>query len=250
MKTIFAIGGGEINVFETLSIDEAIVEAARAATGKLNPKVLFIPTASQESESYIEAFKKLYEEQLECEMDVLLMLEGSLTEAEAREKILSSDIIYVGGGNTRMMMSEWRKNGIDRLMIEAYEKGVIMSGLSAGAICWFAAGQTDTQIYEAGDARNYMTVEGMGVIKAILCPHHEEHTRAEDFEKRIKAYGAGIALDNNCAIELRDDRFRIHRSIPTAKGYCLKYQNGVLSKKELVNEDAYMPLDQLWVLNR
>ena len=162
---------------------------------------------------------------------------------------MSSDIVYVGGGNTRMMMKVWKEYGIDEALRKAHENGIILSGMSAGSICWFAKGQSDTEEFESGSLDNYTTVGGIGILDAIHCPHYNEDTRDIDFEERIKSFnGIGIAIDNNCAIEIKDKTFKIHKSDSKANAYKIYYKNKVLYKEVLDNEDKYLSLEELMKL--
>jgi dipeptidase E len=105
MGIIVAIGGGELRNFETLEIDEYIVKS----TGKENPKALFIPTASGDALAYVDTFNKVYGEKLGCKTDSLLLSSENLEDKEIENKILSSDLIYVGGGNTEKMIKLWKE---------------------------------------------------------------------------------------------------------------------------------------------
>lgn len=139
MKHIVAIGGGEIGrpgyPIETTAIDKQII----SASGKMNPNVLFVPTASTDSSGYCEVFRQHYGKRLGCTVTVL-NLYSEPTEAAIEQEIDNADIIYVGGGNTLKMMTLWRRMGVDKLLANAYENGTVLCGLSAGAICWFEAG--------------------------------------------------------------------------------------------------------------
>lgn len=245
MKILYAIGGGEISELETYKIDKKIV----AAAGKSKPKALFIPTASGEPENYIDSFNKTYGEKLGCETDVLKLLDGKTNSIEAEKKILSSDIVYVGGGNTRMMMKVWKEYGIDKILKKAHENGIILSGMSAGSICWFSKGQSDTEEFEIGSLDNYTTVDGIGIFEAMHCPHYNQDTREIDFKERIKSFdGIGIAIDNNCAIEIRNETYKIHKSDPKANAYKIYYKDNLVYKEILDNEDNYISLEELMKL--
>ena len=147
MGKIVAIGGGEIGrsgyPVETTEIDQEIIRLS----GKSKPRMLFIPTASSDSESYYNVVKNHFGTSLSCKVDVLYLLVNKPSRKEIEEKILSSDIIYVGGGNTLKMMKLWRKLGVDRLLKAAYDKGTVLCGLSAGAICWFEYDLTGTVVF-------------------------------------------------------------------------------------------------------
>src|SRR3989344_2508736 len=124
MKKIIAIGGGEIGrpgyPVETTKIDKEII----ALTGKTNPRLLFIPTASSDSELYYETVKKHFGKTLGCKTDVLYLINKDLSKKEIEQKIFGADIIYVGGGNTLKMMKVWRAIGVDKILKQAYERGI------------------------------------------------------------------------------------------------------------------------------
>ena len=148
MKKIIAIGGGEIGrpgfPTQTTAIDKEIIRL----TKKKHPTLLFIPTASGDSSSYYETVRNHFGKKLSCKTDVLYLIKEKLSQQEIKEKILSADIIYVGGGNTFRMMKIWKRRGVDVILKQAYKKGTVLSGLSAGArragisrgsvagICW------------------------------------------------------------------------------------------------------------------
>ncbi|MDD2766282.1 MAG: peptidase E [Candidatus Moranbacteria bacterium] len=211
MKTIVAIGGGEIGELETLSIDRAIVKL----TKKDHPNVLFIPTASSDSTGYAETFQKVYGKKLGCDIDVLYLLKEKLSKKEIEKKILSADIIYVGGGNTLRMMKAWRKNGVDGLLRKAHKKGIILAGLSAGSICWFRYGSSDARRFANPKDTSFMRVRGLGIIPLTVSPHHirEKKLRDAGLVKLIKRTpGIGLALDDYTAILIQDDRYEILKS--------------------------------------
>lgn len=230
---IYAIGGGELRFKETMAIDKIIVESVSSKT----PKLLFIPTASSDAVKYIESIKEVYGELLGCEVETLLLAEKPESDQVIKQKILGADIIYVGGGNTKLMMQVWRQHKVDIYLKEAYDKGTVMSGLSAGSICWFDKGHSDSDTYVAGKKMPYSMVDGLGIIPLIHCPHHDEDNRAEDFdEKMYDLEGVGLALENNCAIEIMDDSFRILTSNEHAKAYKVMMRDGKLIKETLDNE--------------
>lgn len=242
MGTIFAIGGGEIKDLETFALDKKVVES----TGKKNPKALFIPTASDGPQGYIDSFNYVYGEKLECSTDVLLLLEGKTSTEEARKKIMDADIIYVGGGNTRKMLQVWEKYGVDNSLKEAYESGKILSGLSAGSICWFKSGHSDSNSFDAESCWNYIRIEGLNLIDAMHCPHYNEDIREEDFNKKILEYDEiGIAIDNNCAIEFKDNYYKVHKSDIQSKAYKVYQVDGKIIREELNNTLEYKLIKEL-----
>ncbi len=206
MGTIVAIGGGEISELETLEINKHIVEL----TGKERPKALFIPTASGEPAEYCETFEEVYGKRLGCRTDVLFLTTKNTSADEIKDKIMSCDIIYVGGGNTRMMINVWKEKGIDKLLLKTYKKGSVLSGLSAGAICWFKYGFSDSERFSNQQNWEYTIVETLGFVEGIFCPHLNEENRKEEFTKFMKnSTLTGIGVENNCAIEISDGKFEI-----------------------------------------
>lgn len=238
MKKIIAIGGGEIGrpgyPVETTQIDKEIINL----TGKKNPRLLFIPTASADSELYFETVKKHFGKTLGCKTDVLYLINKNLSKKEIEQKIFGSDIIYVGGGNTLKMMKVWRKYGVDKILKQAYEKGIVLSGLSAGSICWFRWGNSDSR-KSINPKADLIKVSGLNLINALHCPHYDfEKDRKPDLKKMMrKTAGISIAIDNCCAIEIIDDKYRIICSKKSANAYKVywkanKYYEEVIKKEK------------------
>jgi dipeptidase E len=115
---------------------------------------------------------KYFGEKFGCKIDVLYLIKERSTKKEIEEKILNSDIVYVGGGQTLKMMRVWRKFGVDEILIKAHQKGIVMSGLSTGAICWFSFGNSDSRKFDNPET-NLMRVKGLGMVKALFCPHYD-----------------------------------------------------------------------------
>ncbi|MGC8590467.1 peptidase E [Athalassotoga sp.] len=206
MGHIVAIGGGEISQFETLEIDKSIVEI----TGKVRPTALFIPTASGEPSEYCQTFEEVYGKRLGCKTDVLFLTTKAVNHDEIEDKIFSADLVYVGGGDTRMMMNVWKEKGIDKLLSERYKKGLVLSGLSAGAICWFKYGFSDSERFSNSDQWKYIVVEGLNLVDGIFCPHLNEENRRPEFKKFMMDFSdTGFGIENKCAMEIEDDEFRI-----------------------------------------
>jgi dipeptidase E len=228
MGRIIAIGGGEISELETLPIDRYIVEQS----GVDSPRALFIPTASGEPEGYIETFHHVYGEKLGCETDVLLLLNGEISDEEIRKKIMFADIIYVGGGDTGKMLSVWKKYRVDEYLKDAYLAGKILAGLSAGSICWFKYGHSEI----SENPIEFIKLEAMGLIDAIHCPHYNELERRKDFDNMMCGSElVGYAIEDQCAIDFYDGcQFRVIKAAEHAKAYKITANaNGEIQKEEL-----------------
>ena len=247
MGKIVIIGRGEIGNYETLPFDRIIVEL----TGKKNPKALFIPTASGEPEGYIRRFNKVYRKKLGCKTDVLYLLKTKPTKKELRQKILSSDLIYVGGGNTFKMMKRWRFLGVDKILKEAYKGGIVLSGISAGGICWFDAGHSDSISFYHPNKWKYTKVRGLGLIKGIHCPHFSGKTngmkRRKNFSDFMKKYLAvGIAIDDHCAMEFINGKYKVLTSKKDRKAYMVLKKRNKIIIEEIQKKKDYMPISLLY----
>lgn len=231
MGAIIAIGGGELGDGGTLDIDREIV----SLTGKKEPTALFIPTASEDSESYIENFHSIYSDELGCDTRVLKLVSEDLGDEHIREKIENADLVYVGGGNTRMMMNLWREKGVDKYLERAYENGTVMSGLSAGAICWFEKGHSDSERYETDGDWGFIEVDGLSLVEdTVFCPHYHEEEREDSFKQMMTGHPdkQGLAVDNNAAVQIVDGELEILRSKEDSKAYRVKVEDGEVQIKE------------------
>jgi dipeptidase E len=196
-----------------------------------NPKLLFIPTACSDSERYWTHIQEYFGDFLKCKTDVLYLIKEHLSKEQIRRKISWADVVYVGGGNTLLMMRVWRRLGVDKLLKEAYENGTVLSGISAGAICWFDSGHSDSMSFYNPQKWDYIKVRGLGFVHGIHCPHYNGMTRGvprrRHFRDMIrKTGGIGIAIENNCAIGFVDGQYnKVLRSKASARAYRL-YKSG------------------------
>ncbi|MBO5412660.1 MAG: peptidase E [Clostridia bacterium] len=201
MKTIIAIGGGELRERTTLKIDEYIANLAKARAGEQRANALFIPTASHDFMPYYNTFHKVYTGVFNIKTDVALTVFKEVDEEKLRAKFEKADVIYVGGGDTVFMMESWKKSGILPLLKDAYERGVILAGLSAGAICWFSDIYTDSAQELTGE--QYAMFQGLGWISGVISPHY--NTRMLDFDKLVcYNYDCAYGLEDDSAIVLKD----------------------------------------------
>lgn len=234
MLRIISIGGGSIGRPlkrpETTTIDQEIVRMA----GKKKPRVLFIPTASQDAPEYITAFTKQYGDRLGCIVETLQLYTDRLSKKEMESRIKRADIIYVGGGNTMRMLRLWRKLGVDQLLIKAAKSGTVCCGLSAGAICWFREGNSDSLKYSNPKA-DYCRVKTLDLVDALLCPHYDgEKDRQPSLKKMMKKVrGIAIAVDECAAIVIEGKTYRVITSKKTAKVYRVCWRKGEYVKEEL-----------------
>ena len=190
MGKIIAIGGGRYSDGEIKNILEYIASCAN----KENPSVLFLPTAGFDDIEGDEDIRDIFLG-CGCSFDYLFLTDKSLTKEDIREKILNSDVIYVGGGNVEFMMNTWDETGASDILREAYEKGIIMSGYSAGAVCWFAEGYDD-----CGPDRSFIFCDCLGILPYSACPHFEGNGWY-NFKDEIKNRPhSGVGIENGAAL--------------------------------------------------
>lgn len=240
---IVAMGGGELRDHETLVVDKRVIEL----TGKTRPHALFIPTASGDAPGYIDTFRSVYGTILGCEVEVLC-LTHKLPPDEIQAMIERADLIYVGGGNTLKMMTLWRRLGVDRLLRAAYERGMVLSGLSAGAICWFGYGHSDSQVFYDASSWEYVRVRGLSLVSAntIYCPHVDSEQRLPKFEAFMRKFPqVGIGCDDCCAVEVIDDTYRIIASRVGAQAYKVYRQRGTVLTQVIEPFANHRPLAEL-----
>lgn len=215
MRVIIPIGGGEIKNKTTYEIDKYIVSLVNKET----KKVLFIPTASGDFQVYIDSFTSYYKE-LGCEVDTLLL---SKTDNDnlIRSKIFSSDIIYIGGGNTAKMMRIFKRSKVNEYLKLAYERGIILTGLSAGAMAYFSNGYSDSNRSTNINA-SLTEVKCLNFIPYCFCPHYNEQER-KSFDEFVKNKNYnGLAIDDNCALLYIDDNIKgVIKSDNNANAYLI-----------------------------
>jgi dipeptidase E len=205
-KRIIAIGGGEIKNKTTLEIDRYIANLAKEHAGEKRANALFFGTASHDSMPYFNSFRKTYTSVFDIKAEVALIVYGEMDVERIKNKIDMADCIYIGGGDTVYMLEKWAETGIDKMLIDAYEQGKIICGLSAGAICWFKDMYTDYQIMR-GESSEYTLKKGLGILEGTACPHFNE--REKDFTDALKkgVINGAYCVENDCAIEFVDGKF-------------------------------------------
>ncbi len=248
-KAIVAIGGGSVRRGKTIPIDQEIIRLS----GKKHPRLLFLPTASSDSLKYSKVVVKYFGKKLGCRVETLFLLREKPSSKEIRKKIMSADIIYVGGGNTLMMMRVWRRLGVDRLLRQAYQKGIVLAGVSAGSLCWFRSGHSDSMSFYTTTKKKkwkYIDVRGLGLINATHCPHYDSETlrrkRRLDFQKMMrKKGGVGIAIEDLCAMVFVDDQYRVLPAVKSAHAYKVYRQRGKVMAERIDAERGLRPLASL-----
>ena len=214
MGTIVAVGGGNIPAGETSKIDKTIIWLS----GKKNPRLLYISTAS-DREPKVSTPMIAHFSDMGCDVSHLNLIIDSFTDDEIHKMIVDADIIYIGGGDTIRLYHVFRSTGVDRYLREAYDRGVILSGVSAGAMIWFSYGHTDSLAYYMSDWK-YKRIPCLGYIPAILSPHFNDNRKkllAELYEQG-ESFPA-LGLEDRTAMVFRDGVGTVIRDVPEANAY-------------------------------
>jgi peptidase E len=189
-RTIVAMGGLSIDEAERRRLEDYFLSFAR----RERPKVLFVPTAVGDDARYtLMAY-----EQLAGRADVSHLPIFPWPPSDLRELALEQDVIYVSGGNTANALAIWRVHGVDAILREAWEAGVVLTGWSAGMICWFEAGVTDSFGPQLEGMR-----DGLGFLPGSACPHYDgEGQRRPVYTRLVRDEGfpAGLAADDCVAL--------------------------------------------------
>lgn len=191
-RQIVAMGGGGFSFgHDWRGLDDFAV----GLTGASQPKVCFLPTASGDADSYIVRFYDTFPASGYRASHLALF---TRTVSDLRSFLLDQDLIYVGGGNTANLLAVWRAHGVDVILREAWDAGVVLCGLSAGSLCWFEGGTTDSFGPELA-ALN----DGLGLIPGSHSPHYDGETHRRPTYHRLVAAGAlpsGLAADDGVGL--------------------------------------------------
>lgn len=227
LKQIIPIGGGGFyRDSENLELEKYVLRQSGAA----NPRVCFIPTASGEPDHYVASFYAAFLK-LGCQPSVLTFFKRT---PDLRSFLLNQDVIYVGGGNTKSLLALWRDWGVVEILREAWESGIVLTGVSAGAICWFEQGLTDSF---AGGLR---PLDGLGLLPGSCCPHFDgEVQRRPSYHKLLSSgeIAAGVAIEDWCGVHFIDGA--IHKVIASKRGahaYSLRLAHGSVQEVPLESE--------------
>lgn len=227
MGRIVAIAGGDLR--SNYGMNKFIVEVA----GKKASKLLFIGTASHDAESYIDNIIKTFG-QLNCDVKALCLTAKKYSPNETDEMLAWADIIYVGGGDTFFMMKMWRKYGIDEKLKKIYANdSAVLTGISAGAMCWFNCGHSDSEIFwENGEVRYGWVNDLLNIHNFAYCPHYEERT--DSFAEMLKEKDlVGLAMESDTAFVEQNGKISYIKSNELSNAYFLGYDNGKINKQEI-----------------
>jgi len=194
---IVALGGGGFSDGGPWSkLDDYILGLA----SKTRPRVCFMPTAGGDADSYVALFYRAFS-QKDCQRSDLALFRRTVV--DLRSFLLEQDVIYVGGGNTANMLAIWRTHGVDRILREAWDQGIVLAGISAGAICWFEASVTDSFGLDLAPLR-----DGLGLIAGSACPHYNSEERRRPVYRQLVGSGfpPGYAIDYQVGLHFVDGK--------------------------------------------
>ncbi len=245
MQKIVAIGGGKIGFGATASEVMPISREIVRLSSKKKPHLIFIPTASSDDKSYARMVQAHFSSKFHCTVDVLYLHKQKPTFADIQTRIRKANIIYVGGGNTLMMMNRWKRLGVDKVLKEAHRQGKVLCGTSAGALCWFRQGNSDSRKYYNPKA-GLIKVTGLGFVNALGCPHYDgEKDRKPQLKAMMrKTAGVAVAMDNCAALEVVGDKYRALASKPKANSYRVYWVRGRFVQ-EVIHKDRWQRLSKI-----
>ncbi len=216
-------GGGFYRDPENLALEKYIVEQCGAAA----PRVAFIPTAAAEPDNYLVGFYTAFLK-LGCKPSHLSFFKRT---PDLRACLLAQDVIYVGGGNTKSMLAVWREWGVPDLLRQAWESGIVLAGVSAGAICWFDQGLTDSW------ADRLRPLDCLGLLPGSCCPHYDGEADRRPSLHRLVANGEiapGVAIEDWTGVHFVDGKIhRVVASKPGSRAYSVRAVNGFVQEVAL-----------------
>lgn len=219
-RTIFAYGG---------QINSSFIKYVIFLTNKSNPKICFLPTAMGDHDSYIDFWYSLTKN-----LSVKSYIQKIDNKPSCEDFLLGMDAIMIGGGNTYNMLNTWKVYGMDIVLKKAYNKGIIMAGGSAGSMCWFVNGYTDSI------SPQLTKLDCLGYIKASHCPHYDtEKTRRPLYQKGILKGEIlpGYACDDLSGVLFRNEQYVKSVSInKESRSYFISVVNGKIEEKILEQE--------------
>ncbi|MGZ4136005.1 MAG: Type 1 glutamine amidotransferase-like domain-containing protein [Actinomycetota bacterium] len=220
-RHVVALGGGGFSDWTgaVTPLDRFILSLAR----REDPRVCFVPTASGDAALYVERFYAAFS-QIPCRPSHLSLFGPPYPSLP--DKLLEQDVIYVGGGSTANMLAVWRLHGVDAALLRAWSEGVVLAGISAGSLCWFEGGVTDS----FGALRPLP--DGLGMLPGTNCPHYDsEPDRRPAYQRAVGdgTLAAGIAADDGVGLHFAGtDLVEVVSERPDAAAYRVERDgNGV-----------------------
>jgi dipeptidase E len=224
-RQIVAFGGGGFSMEAgNPLLDDYVLGLAPSA----RPRVCFLPCASGDADHYIVRFYRAFPAS-RCEPSHLSLFRREQGTPDFRSHLLSQDVIYVGGGSVVSLLGVWRAHGFDKMLREAWESGVVLCGLSAGSLCWFAEAVSG---FHGAPQR----VEGLGLLPWSNCVHYESGgQRGASYRRFLRdGMGPGYASEDGAALHFRGPWLdRVVSSRPQARGWRLERRGDGVAETRL-----------------
>jgi peptidase E len=218
-------GGGFLMEPDNLLLDRFVLTCAAVP----RPRVCFIGTASGDAQSFLDRFYTAFGT-LDCAPAHLSLFKPPT--ADLRSYVFEQDVIYVGGGNTRALMALWREWGLDAILREAWRAGIVMAGISAGSICWFEQGLSDSVIPNA-----LAPLDCLGFLPGSNCPHYDGEADRRPVYRRCVREGTlkpGFAADDGAALHFAGtDLNAVVSSRPEARAYAVRWNGAEIEEVAL-----------------
>ena len=223
MRQVVAFGGGG---FSQESGNPLLDDYLLSLTGTASPRVCFLPTASGDADHYVVRFYHAFRDRARPSHVSLFRRERGVT--DVRSHLLAQDLIYVGGGSLVSLLGVWRAHGLDSVLREAYEAGVILCGLSAGSLCWFSEAVSGYH----GEVRR---VPALGFLKHSNAVHYGDGDRRGAFHRQLlDGMPAGYAAEDGAALRfVGDELVEVVASRPEARAYRLELQGSRIVETRL-----------------
>lgn len=204
---VLAMGGGGFSMSEdglVSGLDRYVMELSGVAV----PKICFVGTASGDSRRYIAKFHQAFADEA-CETTHLELFrrddsDGLACVGADFAALAEQDVVYVGGGSTANLLALWRLHGLDRMLLSE-RRPRVLCGISAGALCWFAGGLTDS----FGPDLQPLP-DGLGLLAGSMCPHYDGEAQRRPAYRAAVAGGVlpdGLAVEDHAAVHFTDGRF-------------------------------------------
>jgi peptidase E len=224
MSDIIAIGGAAFSAEpRNLALDQYILDQS----GKTRPRVLLIPTARGDNSAYLASFYAAY-----ATLDARPShLEFFHRTPDLRALVLSQDVLFVGGGNTKSMLAVWRDWGLPEILSEASASGIVLGGVSAGAICWFQQGVTDSW------ADRLRPMDCLGWLPGSCCPHYDGEVDRRPSYHALLLKGEvkpGYAIEDSVAAHFTNGRLeRVVSKKAGSRAYYVSIAHGNVHEEAL-----------------
>jgi len=224
MSDIIAIGGAAFSGEpRNLALDKYILDRA----GKTRPRVLMIPTATGDNAEYVAKFYAAYAV-LDARPAHLPLFHRT---PDVRQLVLAQDVVFVGGGNTKSMLAVWCEWGLPEILMEASASGIVLAGVSAGAICWFEQGVTDSF------ADRLRPLACMGFLPGSCCPHYDGEVERRPAYHSLILEGhiqPGYAIEDGVAAHFRNGKLeRIVSKKEGSRAYYVSVEEGKIKEEAL-----------------